>query len=80
MARRIVIAGAAGLVGQNLISANAEEELGEKVVIDKHPANTAILRKLHPGRHLTIYVGRTPSCLARRGKVLISAWLTVGQF
>jgi nucleoside-diphosphate-sugar epimerase len=48
MARKIVVTGAAGLVGQNLIPRMLKKNLGELVAIDKHPANTAILRKLHP--------------------------------
>jgi len=47
-ARKIVITGAAGLVGQNLIPRLQSKNLGELVAIDKHPTNTAILRQLHP--------------------------------
>ena len=46
--RKIVITGAAGLVGQNLIPRLKQESLGEIVCIDKHPSNTAILQRLHP--------------------------------
>lgn len=47
--RRVVITGAAGLVGQNLIARlRARGDTGI-VAIDKHPANTATLRTLHPG-------------------------------
>jgi nucleoside-diphosphate-sugar epimerase len=46
--RKIVITGAAGLVGQNLVPRLKGRNLGELVAIDKHPTNTAILRKLHP--------------------------------
>jgi nucleoside-diphosphate-sugar epimerase len=44
---RIAITGAAGLVGQNLIPRlkGGDREI---VAIDKHPANTAILRRMHP--------------------------------
>ena len=45
---KIVITGAAGLVGQNLIPRLKLQNLGEIVAIDKHPANTAILRRFHP--------------------------------
>jgi nucleoside-diphosphate-sugar epimerase len=45
---RIVITGAAGLVGQNLIPRLASRDPGSIVAIDKHPANTRILRQLHP--------------------------------
>lgn len=46
--RKIVITGAAGLVGQNLLQHLKEKDAGEIVAIDKHPKNSAILRKLHP--------------------------------
>jgi nucleoside-diphosphate-sugar epimerase len=47
--RKIVVTGAAGLVGQNLIQRLVARQAGSIVAIDKHPANTALLRKLHPG-------------------------------
>jgi nucleoside-diphosphate-sugar epimerase len=46
--RKIVITGAAGLVGQNLLPRLKSKNLGELVAIDKHPKNTAILKQLHP--------------------------------
>jgi nucleoside-diphosphate-sugar epimerase len=48
MSRKIVITGAAGLVGQNLIPRLEQRSFGEIVAIDKHPTNTEILRRLHP--------------------------------
>lgn len=45
---KIIITGAAGLVGQNLIARIKSKYPGRIVGIDKHPANTAILAKLHP--------------------------------
>ena len=45
---KIVITGAAGLVGQNLVSRLKAQGSAKIVAIDKHPANTATLRKLHP--------------------------------
>jgi nucleoside-diphosphate-sugar epimerase len=45
---KIVVTGAAGLVGQNLIPRLKARGLIDIVAIDKHPANTAILRRLHP--------------------------------
>ena len=45
---KIAITGAAGLVGQNLIPRLKARGYGAIVAIDKHPANTAILRRLHP--------------------------------
>lgn len=49
MKQRILITGAAGLVGQNLIAQLARVGEFELVAIDKHPQNTAILQRLHPG-------------------------------
>jgi nucleoside-diphosphate-sugar epimerase len=46
--RKIVVTGGAGLVGQNLIPRLIEQGHGPIVAIDKHPANTATLAKLHP--------------------------------
>ena len=48
MAAKIAITGAAGLVGQNLIPRLKARGYGEIVAVDKHPANTALLRRLHP--------------------------------
>lgn len=48
MGKRIVITGAAGLVGQNLVARLVETPGLTLVGMDKHPANTAILRRLHP--------------------------------
>ncbi len=45
---RIIIPGAAGLVGQNLIILLKEAGYTDIVAIDKHPTNTPILKKLHP--------------------------------
>lgn len=49
MQRKIIVTGAAGLVGQNLIQRLVARQAGDIVAIDKHPANIAILRKLNPG-------------------------------
>jgi nucleoside-diphosphate-sugar epimerase len=46
--KKIVITGAAGLVGQNLIPRLEQKNLGALVAIDKHPTNTETLRRLHP--------------------------------
>ena len=45
---RVVVTGAAGLVGQNLIPRLKARGFTEIVGIDKHPANCAIFRTLHP--------------------------------
>ena len=48
MSVRIAVTGAAGLVGQNLIPRLKARGFTDIVAIDKHQANTAILRRLHP--------------------------------
>jgi nucleoside-diphosphate-sugar epimerase len=45
---KIVITGAAGLVGQNLIPRLTTRGFKEIVAIDKHPTNVKILEKYHP--------------------------------
>jgi len=45
---RIVLTGGAGLVGQNLIHLLKEKGFRQIVSIDKHRANNAITRNLHP--------------------------------
>jgi nucleoside-diphosphate-sugar epimerase len=45
---KIAITGAAGLVGQNLIPRLKARGYRDIVAIDKHPANTALLHRLHP--------------------------------
>jgi nucleoside-diphosphate-sugar epimerase len=49
MSVKIAVTGAAGLVGQNLLPRLAARGYTDLVAIDKHPANTEILRRLHPG-------------------------------
>ncbi len=48
MMRKIIITGAAGLVGQNLIARLKANPDNAIVGIDKHPMNTALLRQIHP--------------------------------
>src|SRR6185503_483100 len=45
---KIVLTGAAGLVGQNLIVELKAQGYTRLVAIDKHAHNLAILRQLHP--------------------------------
>jgi len=45
---KIIVTGAAGLVGQNLIPRLKSNGSHEIVAIDKHPTNTKLLRRLHP--------------------------------
>jgi nucleoside-diphosphate-sugar epimerase len=45
---KIVISGASGLVGQNLIVMLKEQGYKKIVALDKHEYNTAMLRRLHP--------------------------------
>jgi nucleoside-diphosphate-sugar epimerase len=46
--RRVVVTGAAGLVGQNLVPRLKARGFTDIVGIDKHAANSAIFRRLHP--------------------------------
>jgi len=46
---KIVITGAAGLVGQNLVTLLVEQGYTQLVAIDKQQHNLAILKQLHPG-------------------------------
>lgn len=46
--KKVIVTGAAGLVGQNLITLLAERSDLELVAIDKHANNMAILSRLHP--------------------------------
>ncbi len=45
---KIVVTGAAGLVGQNLLPRLKARGHTRIVAIDKHPANVRTLRDLHP--------------------------------
>lgn len=45
---KIVLTGGAGLVGQNMVFLLKEKGYRHIVIIDKHAANTAIMRELHP--------------------------------
>jgi len=45
---KIILPGAAGLVGQNLIVLLKQKGYQNIVAIDKHPKNVAILKSLHP--------------------------------
>lgn len=45
---KIVLPGGAGLVGQNLVARLKARDYSNIVVIDKHAANVAVLRSVHP--------------------------------
>ena len=45
---KIIMPGAAGLVGQNLIVLLKQQGYTNIIALDKHPENTALLRNLHP--------------------------------
>lgn len=47
--RKVVITGAAGLIGQNLVARLKTRRDLELVGIDKHRANVELFRKVHPG-------------------------------
>lgn len=52
MSKKIVVTGAAGLVGQNLLTRLKRDRLNEIVAIDKHPRNISVFRRLHPEIHM----------------------------
>jgi nucleoside-diphosphate-sugar epimerase len=45
---KIVLLGGAGLVGQNLVVLLKDEGFRNLAIVDKHAANVAVLRRLHP--------------------------------
>ncbi len=45
---KVVLLGGAGLVGQNLVVLLKDEGFTNLVIVDKHAANVAVVRKLHP--------------------------------
>ncbi len=47
--RKIIVTGAAGLVGQNLVARLKSRDDLELVGIDKHAANVRLFREIHPG-------------------------------
>lgn len=47
--RKIIVTGAAGLVGQNLVARLKSRDDLELVGIDKHAANLRLFREIHPG-------------------------------
>ena len=49
MNKKIVLPGAAGLVGQNLVARLLARGYTDIVVIDKHAANLAVLKQVQPG-------------------------------
>jgi nucleoside-diphosphate-sugar epimerase len=46
--QKIILLGGAGLVGQNLVLVLREQGFNNLVIVDKHGANSAILRRQHP--------------------------------
>jgi nucleoside-diphosphate-sugar epimerase len=46
--QKVVLTGGAGLVGQNLVAQLIAKGYSKIVVIDKHEANIAILKRIHP--------------------------------
>ena len=49
MSKKIIITGAAGLVGQNLVLLMREQGYTNLVAIDKQSANLKLLGELNPG-------------------------------
>jgi nucleoside-diphosphate-sugar epimerase len=78
---RVIITGAAGLVGQNLILRLKEGGIAAITGIDKHPHNTGVLRALHPDIDVIEANLAEPGGWAqafRAGDVLILAHAQIG--
>ncbi len=78
---RIVVTGAAGLVGQNLLVRLEQRGYTSLAGIDKHPGNTAILRRLHPNLELAQADLAQPGgweALLRPGDTLVIAHAQIG--
>jgi uncharacterized protein YbjT (DUF2867 family) len=77
---RIIITGAAGLIGQNLIARLVLRPGVQIVGIDKHLANTATLARLHPGVQVieADLAERGPWEAAFNGGTLILAHAQIG--
>lgn len=73
---RIVITGAAGLVGQNLVARLKGQPGVVLVCIDKHPANVELFRKVHPGVEIVeadlAHTGAWADVFARADAVIIN--------
>jgi nucleoside-diphosphate-sugar epimerase len=52
--KKIVITGAAGLVGQNLVQRLLRKGFSEIVAIDKHRENAGVLHRLHPSTKIIV--------------------------
>ncbi len=78
---RIVVTGAAGLLGQNLLVRLEQRGYTSLAGIDKHQANTAILRRLHPDLELAEADLAEPGAwqaLFRAGDTLVIAHAQIG--
>jgi nucleoside-diphosphate-sugar epimerase len=74
--RKIVITGAAGLVGQNLVARLKSRPDLELVGIDKHAANVRLFREVHPGVQMIeadlAQPGKWADCFAGADTVVIN--------
>ncbi len=74
--RKIVISGAAGLVGQNLVARLKSRPDLELVGIDKHEANVRLFRDVHPGVQMIeadlAQPGKWADCFAGADTVVIN--------
>jgi len=48
MQEKVILPGGAGLVGQNLVARLKAKGYRNIVVLDKHEANLAVLKQVHP--------------------------------
>ena len=82
--RKIVITGAAGLVGQNLVARLKSRNDLELVGIDKHEANVRLFREVHPGVQIIeadlAEAGPWSNCFAGADTVVINQAQIGGLF
>src|SRR5207247_4337553 len=74
--RKIVITGAAGIVGQNRVARLKSRQDLELVGIDKHEANVRLFRDVHPGVQMIkadlAQPGKWADCFAGADTVVIN--------
>lgn len=76
MARKVIITGAAGLVGQNLVARLKENRDYSLIGIDKHRENIKIFREIHPGVEILeadlAHPGSWADCFAGADAVVVN--------
>ena len=68
---KLIITGAAGLVGQNLTLLLSEQGYSHLIAIDKNPENLAILKKINPKVQIIIADLAEPGCWGQYFRCLV---------